>query len=151
MEAHRNVAAQTPIHGRWRPRGGEESTVSNSSTPRTPHPRRLQLSGSRHVDEPPTPGPAGAAALLALFVSGEFTLSCGSGGSDFLWGLYARRRALYMVQVTRREQRPMPKSWGASRSPHRGSRTEHDGHDRGGGIVIDQPVPHGRQNASIRS
>jgi hypothetical protein len=47
--------------------------VSNSSSPRTPHPRRLQQSGSRHANEPPKPGLAGAAALPAWFGSGGFT------------------------------------------------------------------------------
>jgi hypothetical protein len=47
--------------------------MSNSSSPRTPHPQRLQQSGSRHANEPPKPGLAGVAALTEWFDSGGYT------------------------------------------------------------------------------
>jgi hypothetical protein len=78
-------------------------------------------------------------------------LSCRSGGGDFLWGLNARSRAPY-IYAPGDEEGAMagPKYLGASRSPRRGPWTEHDDHDRGGGMVTNQPVPHSRQSASIR-
>jgi hypothetical protein len=76
---------RTRTTARERLGGREESTVSNSSSTRTPDPRRLQQSGSRHVGKPPTPGLAGAAALPAWFVSGGFTL------------VRKRRRRLWLV------------------------------------------------------
>jgi hypothetical protein len=46
------------------------------------------------------------------------------GGARCSQYIYARRQGV---------QRPMPKSWGAFRSPRWGSQSGHDGHDQGGG------------------
>jgi hypothetical protein len=64
MNAYRSMAAQTRSTG-WRHRGGGGITASNLSSPRTPHPRRSPRTGSRHVDEPPTPVLAVNEALSA--------------------------------------------------------------------------------------
>jgi hypothetical protein len=50
--AYQSMATQTRSMG-WRHRGGGGITASNSSSPRTPHPRRSPRTGSRHVGDPP--------------------------------------------------------------------------------------------------